>query len=206
MSLLTHSELEARLRDLEDRIGTEPNKVGAIADVEKSQLDVVTRLNRLEEKFKSSLSTPTLKQLLDESDKLLEDLQPASGFTYQQVLSGRSQDYPMIYRRQLVLASKDSLNRDLNALHEIFNLLHISQNKSLLPDRLTEAPILSVPSISVEEEQRLDSLRIQTTHCQLQLAELIERVDSLVSMYQKSLMMLSNRFIQLDEKLSRQGK
>ena len=206
MSLFTHSELEARLQALEDRIGTEPNKVGVIADIEKSQLDVVTRLNRLEEKFKSSLSTPTLKQLLDESDKLLEDLQPGSGFTYQQVLSGRSQDYPMIYRRQLVLASKDSLHRDLNALHEIFNLLHISQNKSLLPDRLTEAPILSVPSISVEEEQRLDSLRIQTTHCQLQLAELIERVDSLVSMYQKSLMMLSNRFIQLDEKLSRQGK
>ncbi|KAI2493106.1 hypothetical protein MHU86_21454 [Fragilaria crotonensis] len=203
MSVLSDLELDARLQALELRLGIAPNTDNKLPDDDNSQLDVVNRLERLEQQWKSS-TTATFNRAGDESDKLLEELQPGAGLTYQQVLSGRSQDYPLIYRQQMVLASQDSLRRDMTHLGDILNLLHISQKSSL--SDITQAPILNAPVITLDEERRLDSLRVNTADCQIQVGELADRMDSLIVTYQKALMALSNRMIQIDEKLCRLGK
>ena len=203
MSVLTDHELDARLQALQLRVGTTPKTDCKLPDDDNSRLDTVTRLERLEHIWNSS-TTATFNQKGDEADKLFEDLQPGAGLTYQQVVSSRSRDYPMVYRQQMVLASQDSLRRDMNHLGDILNLLHISQ-KASLPD-VTQAPILNTPAITLDEERRLDSLRINSAHCQIQAAELADRMDSLIVTYQKALVALSNRMIQLDEKLRQQGK
>ena len=109
----------------------------------------------------------------------------------------------MIYRQQMVLASQDSLRRDMTRLGDILNLLHISQKSSL--SDITQAPILNSPVITLEEERRLDSLRVNAADCQIQVAKLTDRMDSLIATYQKALIALSNRMIQMDDKLDRLG-
>ena len=202
MSVLTDQELDVRLQALQLRLGIAPNTDSKSQDDDNSHLDIVTRLERLEQQWKSS-TTATFNRAGDESDKLLEELQPGAGLTYQQVLSGRSQDYPMIYRQQMVLASQDSLRRDMTRLGDILNLLHISQKSSL--SDITQAPILNAPVIALEEERRLDSLRVNAADCQIQVAKLTDRMDSLIATYQKALIALSNRMIQMDDKLDRLG-
>jgi hypothetical protein len=202
MSVLTDQELDVRLQALQLRLGIAPNTDSKSQDDDNSHLDIVTRLERLEQQWKSS-TTATFNRAGDESDKLLEELQPGAGLTYQQVLSGRSQDYPMIYRQQMVLASQDSLRRDMTRLGDILNLLHISQKSSL--SDITQAPILNSPVITLEEERRLDSLRVNAADCQIQVAKLTDRMDSLIATYQKALIALSNRMIQMDDKLDRLG-
>lgn len=204
MSVLTDHEVDARLQALQLRLGTTPTTDSKLPDDANSHhLDTVTRLERLEQTWNSS-TTANFNQAGDETDKLFEDLQPGAGLTYQKVLSGRSRDYPMVYRQQIVLASQDSLRRDMNHLGDILNLLHISQKTSL--SDVTQAPILNTRAITFDEERRLDSLRINSSHCQIQVAALADRMDSLIITYQKALVTLSNRMIALDEKLSRQGK
>jgi Dynactin subunit p22 len=193
-------QVDARLQALELRVGlaaTTENKAA------KSDNDIATRLDVLEQKWKSS-TVATFNQICDASDKLLNDLHPGPGLTYQQVLSGRSQDYPMLYRKQIVLASQDTLRQDMSHLSNILNLLYISQ-KSPLKD-VTQAPILSTPPVSPEEEKRLDLLRVTAADCHVQVAELADRMDSLITTYQQAMIALSDRMIRVEEKIAQQGK
>ena len=189
-------QVNSRLQALELRVGTGTTMPG-------SDNDIATRLNVLEQKWKSS-TTATFNQIGDASDKLLNDLHPGPALTYQQVLSGRSQDYPILYRKQVVLASHLALRQDMNHLSNILNLLYISQ-KSPLKD-VTQAPILNTPPVSPEEEKRLDVLLVTAGSCQMQVAEVANRMDSLITTYQQAMITLSDRMIRLEEKIAKQGK
>lgn len=190
--------VEVRLLALETRIGLAPKSKSS--DAEK---DISSRLSLLEDTWKSSTTTG-FKQLCDESDNLLEDLQPGAGLTYQQELSGRSKNYPILYRKQLVLASKDTLRNDMKRLSDILNLLYISQ-KSTLKD-VAQAPIINTPPVTPEQERRLDAVRVNAAHCQRQTSEMANKVDSLMITYQKAMLTLSGRMIQLEQEISQLGK
>jgi hypothetical protein len=193
-------QVDARLLALELRVGLAAMTETKVPD---SDNDIASRIDLLEQKWKSS-TTATFNQIGDTSDKLLNDLHPGPGLTYQQVLSGRSQDYPMLYRKQVVLASQDALRRDMSHLSNILNLLYISQ-KSPLKD-VTQAPILNIPPVSPEEEKRLDVLRVTAAGCHNQAAALANRMDSLIATYQQAMIALSDRMIRLEERISQQRK
>ena len=192
--------IDAGLLALEIRVGLAPKIDRESSDSNK---DIASRLAALEGQWKSSTTT-AFNQVCDESDKLLEELQPGAGLTYQQVLSGRSQNYPLLYRKQLVMSSQDSLRQDLKHLSNILNLLYISQ-KGTLKD-VTQAPILSTPHVTPEMERRLDAMRVNLAQSQRQAAELADRMDSLITTYQKASVTLSDRIIRLEEKMTQQGK
>ena len=157
-SAIVHKQhsLECRMLALESVLGllqsTSTNQPSSRA----STKDLTTRLDSLELKFKS-FSIP--QTIWNESDALLRELHPQTGFTYQE-LSTRND--PIIFRRQQVLASADDLKRDFAQLNTIMNLLLISQTKSnrLSEEQVTQAPIVATTPCKTEDQVRLDKLQL----------------------------------------------
>mmetsp|Transcript_13875 Transcript_13875/g.22994 ORF Transcript_13875/g.22994 Transcript_13875/m.22994 type:complete len:216 (+) Transcript_13875:85-732(+) len=203
--------MESRLLALETRIGlapkvdksTETKEEGndSAAPAAAADKDITSRLTMLEDEWKSCTTT-TFNVLCSESDKLLEELQPGAGLTYQQALLGRSKDYPILYRQQLVLASQDSLRRDMAQLSDILNLITISQKTTTsTADLVTRAPILHTPPVTLEQERRLDTLRVSAAQSQRDTVELANRMDATITVYQKAMLALSDRMIRLEENI-----
>jgi hypothetical protein len=194
--------LQARLLALETRVGLAPK-----ANSSTSSKDITSRLALLEDEWKSSTTT-TFNSLCDESDKILEELQPGAGLTYQQALLGRSKDYPILYRQQLVLASHESLRRDMAQLSTILNLLTIGQKAAAsstnTAELVTQAPILNTPPVTPEQERRLDTLRVGAAESQRQTVDLANRMDSIIAIYQTAMLTLSGRMIRLEETMTKQ--
>jgi hypothetical protein len=192
--------LQVRLLTLETRVGLAPKSEESTS----SNKDFTSRLALLEDEWKSSTTT-TFNSLCDESDKILEELQPGAGLTYQQALLGRSKDYPILYRQQLVLASHESLRRDMAQLSTILNLLTIGQKTAVstnIAPLATQAPILNTPPVTPEQERRLDTLRVGATESQRQTVDLANRMDSMLTVYQTAMLTLSDRMIRLEEKIA----
>lgn len=204
--------METRLLALETRVGLTPKLDKPTATVlqldepsaSSANKDIISRLALLEDQWKSSTTT-TFNSLCDESDKLLEELQPGAGLTYQQALLGRSKDYPILYRQQLVLASEESMRRDMGQLSNILNLLTISQkSSSTTADLVTNAPIINTPPVTAEQEQKLDTVRINVAQSQRRIIELANRMDAMINIYQKSMLTLSDRMIRVEAKIAQQ--
>jgi hypothetical protein len=199
----TQHDLHARLQRLELLVGLTPREVNESSSSDKPKSfdqDVLSRLESLEQMWKTK-STSLPQPLSEETDSLLEDLHPGgAALTYQQVLSGRSKDYPLLYRKQIVLASSDSLRRDMAELKNILNLLYISQRSPRDRD-WSQAPILHIPTIPPEDEARLEAVSASVAQCQHQTTLLANRVDLLVSTYQTSMKNLSERIMKLDERI-----
>jgi hypothetical protein len=200
----TDDEINTRLQRLELLVGLN-SKEGieySLPDNLKShEQDVLSRLETLEQKWKTC-TTPLFQPLSEEMDSLLEELHPGgAALTYQQVLSGRSKDYPLLYRKQIVLASWDSLRRDMAELSNILNLLYISQSSPRDKD-WTQAPILHISPIPPEDDARLEALCASAAQCQHQTILLANRVDLLLSTYQTAMKNLSERIIRLDERIN----
>jgi hypothetical protein len=196
-----NDDVQIRLHRLELLVGL-ISKDGLESSMQESTLntehDVLTRLEAMEQKWKTTTTSP----LSEEMDLLLEDLHPGgAALTYQQVLSGRSKDYPLLYRKQIVLASSDALRRDMTELSNILNLLYISQPSPRLKD-WTNAPILHMPPISPDDDARLEAVRAGAAQCQQQAIQLADRVDLLLSIYQTAMKNLSERIIRLDERIN----
>ena len=188
--------IESRIVALEATLGLLPKKGDEVSDVD----DLGTRVAQLEEKYKS-LAPSSLNNLWEESDGLIKDLHPGSSLTYQQPLTTRN-NYPVIYRKQQVLASSKSLQRDMDYLTNIVNLLLISQSGGgVSEETVMQAPILASVQVTPEQEKRLDTLRLQTADAQNKTEELAQRMDSLVRTYQTILTSLSERMLQLEQKL-----
>lgn len=207
----TDQSIEDRLSSLEAKLGVTAsnNNSNNNNDSGRPKGDLTNRLDALESQWKSATSS-SFHQTWDESDRLLEDLSPGDSLlSYQQSATSQSMNNPILYRKQAVLASQDSLRRDMSYLSEILNLLYISQKQpsnSTTETLVSQAPILHPVSISDEEERRLDNLRVNVIKTQEQTNQLVNRVDSLISTYQKAIFALSERIILVEEKLSKQGR
>ncbi len=114
------TDFEQRLIALERKVGTERlHNTGAAAvavGVVSSSLD--DRLNKLKSELQSKLSSSTKTNNQDSHrtiQKLLKELDPGIALTHQQ--------QPLLYKRQMVLASCDELKQNLQQLDSIGNLL-----------------------------------------------------------------------------------
>ena len=158
-----------------------------------------TRLERLEGQYKKMAPT-SLHNMWNETNTLLQDLHPGTNLTYQQPIASRH-NYPILYRKQHILAATQSLKNDMAQLSDILNLLLIGNadvNAAVTEETVTEAPILTAGgTITADQQQRLDSLRVGTVQAQQKTEELAERLDSLVGTYKTVLTALSDRAVGL---------
>lgn len=202
-SAIVHKQnsLESRIFALESCLGLLQSKSSNNPTLVASTKDLTTRLDSLELKLKS-FSIP--QTIWSESDKLIQELQPHTGFTYQE-LSTRND--PIIYRRQQVLACADDLKRDFAQLNTIMNLLLISQTKSnrLTEEQITQAPIVVTSQCKTEDQVRLDKLQLKILHTHQQALAIAKRVDSLVQTYHVIVTSLSEQTIHLYQTISDKG-
>jgi Dynactin subunit p22 len=202
-SAIVHKQhsLESRIFALESCLGLLQSKSSNNPSSVASTKDLTTRLDTLELKLKS-FSIP--QTIWSESDKLIQELQPHTGFTYQE-LSTRND--PIIYRRQQVLACADDLKRDFAQLNTIMNLLLISQTKSnrLSEEQITHAPIVVTTQCKTEDQVRLDKLQLKILHTHQQTLAIAKRVDSLVQTYHVIVTSLSEQTINLYQTISDKG-
>mmetsp|Transcript_23524 Transcript_23524/g.39906 ORF Transcript_23524/g.39906 Transcript_23524/m.39906 type:complete len:198 (-) Transcript_23524:85-678(-) len=186
--------LEARLLALETTLGFVP------ANDESGKAksgDLSSRLDQLEQEWKT-LAPSSLNMLWEETDKIVKDLHPGPSMTYQQPSSTRN-NYPIVYRKQQVLAATKTLQRDMEYLTNIVNLLLISQAGTISEESVTQAPILTSCLVTPEQEKRLSTLRVQTAEAQQKTEALAVRVDSLVRTYQTILGSLAERMLKLEQ-------
>jgi hypothetical protein len=192
---MENSTIEARLRALEAFL--------SVTSETRSPEDVTSRIGALETKLNSLTSnlqgdTP-LKQLWEESDKLMRELDPGTALTHQQQIAA-----PILYRRQEILASAESLRRDMGQLMEILTLLSIGQPQIIGEDPLSEmqvtkAPILAVAPPSKVEEERLQHLEVNLQEMHDKMKNFAARLDKLVAGYHSLVTAVSEKIVLVDE-------
>lgn len=148
-------------------------------------------------------NNPSLKQLWDESDKLMRELNPGSALTHQQQIAA-----PILYRRQEVLASSESLHRNMQQVMEILTLLSIGQPQMISNDstqpvsemQVTKAPILTQTTPPPKEEQdRLRQVEKTIADVNQQMESIATRMDRLVNGYHSLVSVVSEKMVLADE-------
>lgn len=221
--------MEARLRALEDALrgnGTETIGDGG---------DPTSRLHALETKLDAALSSTTtshtthnpaevapnnntnnnIKQIWQESDKLMRELDPGSALTHQAQIAA-----PLLYRRQAVLSCADTLQRDMAAVHEILTLLVIGQQAQILSNKTNDATALPISEMQVlkapilmqtaappaDQQERLRQIETTLLGTQQQVESIAVRMDRLVANYHAFVSAVSEKIVLVDEVVaSKQG-
>ena len=184
------TSIEARLSALEAQLGVLPLSSNASRDDISSRLDIA----------KSKLDSTTTSQFRDtcqESENLMKELDPGMALTHQ--------SQPLLYRRQEILAASDSLRQDMNELSKIFHLLLTAQPANSGPlreEQVTQAPIITAPSISQEDERRLDALRLNLLDINGRTNKLVAKMDSILECYHAVMTAASEKFVLADETIS----
>ena len=204
--------MEARLRELEATLrgsaGTEPDDPSSRLHALETKLDTLALTTGLDAGTSGSSSgmmnsgaTTSLKQLWEESDKLMQELDPGSALTHQQQIAA-----PILYRRQQVLASADSLQRDMQQVGDILTLLAIGQPQMITKDnaisemQVTKAPILtqSVPP-SPADQERLVQVEKSLYETRQHVESMAARMDRLVASYHALVSAVSEKMVLADE-------
>mmetsp|Transcript_5741 Transcript_5741/g.8146 ORF Transcript_5741/g.8146 Transcript_5741/m.8146 type:complete len:196 (-) Transcript_5741:2-589(-) len=189
--MTTSADLEIRLAALEASVGAHEN--------EKADTVASAELETLEAKLRDLPMTAQTETLWKESDKLFETLHPKSGLGHQQ---NAATQWPMLYRKQQVLAAKDQLRHDMKSLDQIWNTLLISSAPNAsVEETVDKAPILNPDPLTLEEKQRLDGLALGAVDAQRRALALAARLDSLLQAYQTAALQLSQRTLALHDKL-----
>ena len=127
----------------------------------------------------------------------MKELDPGMALTHQ--------SQPLLYRRQEILADSDSLKQDMDELRKILHLLLTSQQATAGPlreEQVTQAPIITAPSISHEDQKRLDTLRIILLDISSRSKKLVSRVDNMLECYHAVMTAASEKFVLADESIS----
>lgn len=199
--------MEARLAALETKLGLRSSSSSTISAASNSaENNMETRLSTLQRTMEEQ-TTPEFRSVMKESWQLLDDLDPGAGLTHQQ--------QPLLYKRQEVLASADTLQRDLNELSHIWHLLLTSSSSSnsssnngttISQDAVTQAPILTQIRISDEDQRRLDALRVTLEDLNGRTRVMTLRLNQLLEAHYAVLSAASEKCILADEVLSSRGK
>jgi hypothetical protein len=182
--------LEARLSAIEAKLGVLPLANSSSLNAISSRLDTA----------KSTMDARTTSQFRDiclESEKLMKELDPGMALTHQ--------SQPLLYRRQEILASSESLKRDMDELRNILHLLLTSQpahTDHLREEQVTQAPIITAPSISHEDERRLDALRLLLLDITARSEKLVSSMDNMLECYHTVVTAASEKFVLADETIS----
>lgn len=201
------SSIESRLRALEDILrggaGESDGPANRIRALE-TKVDALAVNSSLPGAGASTAAatTPTLKQIWDESDKLMLELNPGSALTHQQQIAA-----PILYRRQEVLASSESLHQNMQHVMEILTILSIGQPQIMSGStpvvsemQVTKAPILTQTTPpSKEEQERLRQVEKKIADVNQQMESIAERMDRLVSGYHSLISVVSEKMVLADE-------
>lgn len=191
------SSVESRLRALEEML-----RGGSSAEVEGP----ASRIRSLESKLDAlamdaaQQGGPNLKQLWEESDKLMLELNPGSALTHQQQIAA-----PILYRRQEVLACSESLHRNMQQVMEILTLLSIGQPQMIGDSpvsemQVTKAPILTQTTPpSKEDQERLRKVEKTMSDVSQQMESMAARMDRLVAGYHSLVSVVSEKMVLADE-------
>ena len=163
----------------------------------------VSRIHALEAKLdslaKNQQGDSTLKQLWDESDKLMRELHPGSALTHQQQIAA-----PILYRRQEVLASAESLQRNMEQVREILTLLSIGQPQIIGEEPVSElqvirAPILETAPPSTQDQERLRKLELSLHETHQKLESMTKRMDKVVVGYKSLVKAVAQKMVLASE-------
>jgi hypothetical protein len=184
---MASSSIEARLAVVEAKLGVLPLSAPTGKDAVASRFKAI----------QSAMDSHTTSQFRDtwqESDKLFRELDPGIALTHQQ--------QPLLYRRQEVLASADTMQNDMEELRKILHLLLTSQPSTSGPlreDQVTQAPIITGASISPEEEHRLDALRLSFVDMNARTTQLVSKMDNMLECYHAIVSAASEKCVLADE-------
>ena len=163
----------------------------------------VSRIHALEAKLdslaKNQQGDSTLKQLWDESDKLMRELHPGSALTHQQQIAA-----PILYRRQEVLASAESLQRNMEQVREILTLLSIGQPQIIGEEPVSEmqvirAPIVETAPPSTQDQERLRKLELSLHETHQKLESMTKRMDKVVVGYKSLVKAVAQKMVLASE-------
>ncbi|CAJ1953919.1 unnamed protein product [Cylindrotheca closterium] len=180
----TEQTLESRLLDLESKLGF------GLPTVTKS--DIAQRLDKVQTAVNQQ-TTAAFRETWNESQALFKELDPGMALTHQQ--------QPLLYRRQEVLASAATLDKDMQELSKIMHLLqpHTEKGKGLREDQVTQAPILTSYQITPSDEQRLDQVRLTMDDLSRRLQQVIVRTDAMLESYHTIMAVASEKVVMADE-------
>ncbi|KAL7537518.1 hypothetical protein ACHAWF_005790 [Thalassiosira exigua] len=221
-------QMESRLAELELKIGgaafASSREAGTALDV-NSRLDKLMRLDSDRRPPPSSLSSagkpPTaakagskrlaLHEEFRTIDRLLSELamSPVAGPT---AAAGANSNAPMVFRRLEILASAESLKRDMDLLAKIRDLTLIG-TKATVPGgvgHVSESSIVNCPIVSSERynlpsdpeaAERLDRLRFRVAKLNQRTAMVSKRADEMINTYGNIMMALSEKMVLAEEQI-----
>lgn len=211
-SRMNTASIEARLRALEALLRESHN---ATATTTTTTDGPASRLRALETRLETLASTTTdgnnsgsgggtttLKQLWQESDALMRELDPGTALTHQQQIAA-----PILYRRQHVLASAESLHRDMGRVVEILTLLAVEQPQIIRDAdtpvsemQVTKAPLLTqtVPPCPPDQE-RLQKVERSLYETQQRVVDMATRMDGCVAAYHRLVSVVSEKMVLAQE-------
>ena len=195
MDNMQSQSFESRLTALEVKVGKLVPE-NAVAD----NADVDSRLQSLQSKIDAN-SNAQLKETWRETQEMLRDLDPGAALTHQQ--------QPLLYRRQELLASADTMKRDMEHLKTILHLLQTSQpafEGPIREEQVAQAPILTDMSVSPEDERRLDTLRLTLQDLHTRTQNLMFRMDNTLECYHSIMTAASEKCVLADEAISLKEK
>jgi hypothetical protein len=184
------SSIEARLAAVEAKLGVLPLGAATGKDAVAGRFQAI----------QSAMDSHTTSQFRDtwqESDKLFRELDPGIALTHQQ--------QPLLYRRQEILASADTMQNDMEELRKMLHLLLTSQPSTsglLREDQVTQAPIITGVSISPEDEHRMDVLRLSLVDLNTRTTQLVGKMDNVLECYHAIISAASEKCVLADEAIS----
>ena len=124
--------------------------------------------------------------------------------------SSSTKNAPLLYRRQEILASKESFEKDMNQLVLIRDLLlRKHQTKPGNKIIFSESPIISSSVYDSANDpsmlQRLDTITVKVSNVQEKASKLVSRLDSLLDRYQQIMLATSEKVLLADEELHELG-
>lgn len=198
--IMSSSILEARIRALELQVQSTSDNKNATAP----SSDVTARIEALERNALQQLPSST-QQLWKEIESMQEDLSPGTALTHQKQIMA-----PILYRRQQILAEKDTFSADMEQVARILNLLLIDQDgshaarKGVTEQQVVNAPILVETTTTAEEDdERLDRLAQQAVDLRERAARVSHKLDSVLRNYASLVGAVSEKLVLFEEDVRR---
>jgi len=205
---LALSSVESRLTFLEAKVG--------FYNPSTEKGNVTNRLESLRLQWKEK-TPPSLRVSLDECERLTKDFHPGTSLSHQQhnhtsthqQHNQQQHNSSLLYSRQEILASEDSIEQGTEQLHAVLDLLLKSattssprkKSSSFEEQQVTGAPILAPAVISTTDEKRLDKALIQSVQLQNRTNALATCLDSLVENYHTIIRVMAEKTILAVEEL-----
>ena len=129
----------------------------------------------------------------------MRELHPGSALTHQQQIAA-----PILYRRQEVLASAESLQRNMEQVREILTLLSIGQPQIIGEEPVSEmqvirAPILETAPPSTQDQERLRKLELSLHETHQKLESMTKRMDKVVVGYKSLVKAVAQKMVLASE-------